>query len=74
MTSIANYEQLKKFYKNFQKNLPKDEFTRYYKEYSFAKSLIEFAKNQKLDKDVLEYEKVQKNAMEKLKKLGYKLV
>ena len=72
MTSIINYEQMKKFYKEFKKNPPKDEFTKYYKEYTFAKSLIEFAKKRELKKDVLEYEKIQKNAVEQLKNLGYK--
>ena len=74
MTTIITYEEMKNLYSEFKKNPPEDEFEKYYQEYSHAKSLIEFAKNQRLDKDVLEYEKVQKNAMEELKKLGYKFI
>ena len=70
----SNYDKMKEFYSEFKNNPPEDKFTRYYKEYSFMNSLIEFAKKQGLEKDVFEYEKIQKSAVENLKKLGYKFI
>lgn len=74
MTTIITYEQMKAFYNNFKNNLPDDLFTRYYNEFSFMKSLIQFAKKQGLEKDVFEYQKIQDQAVEELKKLGYKFI
>ena len=65
---------MKNFYEEFKKNSPQDEFTKYYKEYSYAKSLIDFAKQQNLKEDMLKYEQIQKNAVEQLQNLGYKFI
>ena len=74
MTSIITYEQQKNFYEEFKKNPPKDEFNRYYKEFLYMKNLIELAKKENLKDEIKEYEKIQKDTMEQLKKLGYKFI
>ena len=74
MTSIITYEQMKNFYSEFKKNPPQDEFNRYYKEYSYTKSLVELAKAEDLKTEAKVYEQIQKNAMEQLKKLGYNFI
>ena len=71
MTSFISYEQMKLAYNDFKKNLPQDKFDRYYTEFSFMKTLIEFAKKQGLEKDVFEYKKVQKDAAQNLIDMGY---
>ncbi|MBQ4077649.1 hypothetical protein IJD15_00510 [bacterium] len=73
MTSIMTYEQVKNFYEDFKNNLPKDDFTRYYKEVSFMRTLIEFAKKQGLKEDVFEYKKIEETATKKLRDLGYNI-
>ncbi len=72
MTSIITYEQMKDFYSKFKDDLPKDPIIRYFKEYSFMNSLIEFAKKQGLEKDVFEYEKIKEIAAKELRALGCK--
>lgn len=71
MTSFITYEQVKLAYNDFKKNLPQDKFDRYYTEFSFMNSLIEFAKNQGLEKDVFEYKKIQEDAAKNLKDMGF---
>ena len=73
MTSIITYEQMKNFYSEFKNNPPQDAFIKNYKEYTFMKSLIEFAKNKGLDNDVFEYKKIQKESAENLRNMGYKI-
>ncbi len=73
MTSFITYEQLQKFYSEFKKNPPKDEFTRYYREYSFMKTLIDFAQKEGYEIDVKEYEKIKASAIKKLQELGYNI-
>lgn len=72
MTTIITYEQMKNFYEEFKKNLPEDEFNRYYKEFSYMKNLIKLAQKENKKKDIEEYKKIQKKDIEELKKLGYK--
>ena len=73
MTTIVTYEQMKNFYNEFKKNPPQDNFIKHYKEFSFMKSLIEYAKKQGLEEDVFEYQKIQKESAEKLISMGYKV-
>lgn len=73
MTSIITYEQMKNFYNEFKKNPPQDAFMRSYKEFTFMKGLIEFAKKQGLDDDVFEYQKIQKESAQNLRNMGYKV-
>ena len=73
MQPKLDYEQLKISYQKFQNNLPKDEFTRWYRDIGFLNSLIGFAKKANLDKDVVEFQKKKDLACEKLKELGYNL-
>lgn len=73
MTTIITYEDVKNMYARFKSNLPQDKFTRYYKEFSFMSSLIDFAKKQNLEKDVFEYRKIQENAAQQLRDMGYKI-
>lgn len=72
MTSMVTYDQMKNFYENFKNDLPKDPVIRYFKEYSFMNSLIEFAKKQGLEADVFEYEKIKEAAAKQLRALGCK--
>ncbi len=72
MTTIITYEQIKNSYNEFKKNPPKDSFMKYYKEYSFMKSLIEFATQKGLEKDVFEYTKIKNEAAQHLIDMGYK--
>lgn len=74
MTSIISYEEIKNFYEEFKKNPPADGFTKFYKEFSYMKTLIEMAKNQGLKEEAEQYEKIQKNAVSELEKLGYKFI
>ncbi len=71
MTNILSYSEMQQMFEQFQKNLPQDSFTRYHREYTFTKSLIEFAKKQGLEDDVFQYQQIQKKDIEELKKLGY---
>ena len=73
MTSIITYDQMKNSYKEFKNNLPKDNFMRYYKEFTFMKSLIEFTKRQGLEDDVFEYQKIQQESAQELRNMGYKV-
>lgn len=74
MTSIITYDEMKNFYEKFKQNPPEDEFTKFYKEFSYMKNLIEMAKHQGLKEEAEQYEKIQKNAVSELEKLGYKFI
>ena len=73
MQPQLNYEELKSSYKRFLKNPPKNEFSRWYNDFMFLNSLIEFAKSANLDKDVFEFQQKRKVAYSKLHELGYQI-
>ena len=73
MTTFITYEQMKNFYQEFKNNPPKDKTARCLQELNFMKSLIDFAKKQGLKKDVFEYKKIQENAAQQLRDMGFKI-
>lgn len=73
MTTIVSYEQCQKNYEDFKKNLPEDQFARYYKELVMVRKLVKLAKAKGLEKDILEYEKIEKEAIKTLTDMGYKV-
>lgn len=73
MTTIITYEQMKNFYEEFKQNLPEDKFLRYWREVELTRNLIKSAKKQGLEKDVFEYQKIQDEAVNQLRSLGYKI-
>lgn len=73
MTTVISYEQCKKNYEDFKKNLPEDQFARYYKELVMVRNLAKLAKTKGLKEDVFEYEKAEKEATKILTDMGYKV-
>jgi len=73
MQPSLDYEQLKISYQKFQQNLPKDEFTRWYRDIGFLNSLLNFAKKANLEKDIVEFQKRKDIACSKLEELGYNI-
>ena len=73
MTTIFSYKELKASYEQFKKALPKDMFERYAQELKHVRGLIQSAKLQGLEKDVFEYQKIEKESVEHLRAMGYRI-
>lgn len=73
MLPELNYEQLKVSYSMFKKELPKDDFSRWYIDMQYLDSLIEFAKKANLESDVVEFQAQKNKVCDELKKLGYEI-
>ena len=72
MTTFIPYDVLKADYEQFKKTLEnKKPPERYIEDLKFIRTLIQGAKIEGLEKDVFEYQKVEKQDIEELKALGY---
>ena len=73
MQPELNYEELKSSYQKFLQNPPKNEFSRWYRDFMFLDSLIKFAQKANLNEDMFEYQQKRKVAYSKLHELGYQI-
>ena len=72
MTLILNYKEIKQKYEKFKSNLPDGEFAKNYEELKYVRALINAIKKENIMEKIDKYKEIEKNNLEKLKKLGYK--